>query len=542
MPFKCLTENDKVLIDRYIEQFGPGYDDAIAERNKNLEYILKPWADAKKDFLFKLFGGRLIIEKEVDIEKDVDMLESEMEEAFTHNEAFIRFKNDFYRVVDEFSTVGSNDWFNIKAFVYPSILASNLYDYSWRAFEFELPGLPRPVKVNPGVKPMKILGKIADAYKLESFEPFRIAHSMILNKKSFKGTLCLSIHPMDYMTMSDNSMNWESCMNWQEPGDYRQGTVEMMNSPTVIVAYLKGGTPFEFCHGHFWNNKRWRSLFVVNEYFNVDVKGYPYQSSELKELVRDMLFNLAKDNCGIEYTHEYEYDGGDEEVILDHGERMHMRFDNGMMYSDFGCLGGKHHTIRATEDNPRDFWSEWPIYSGATECMWCGTTCTANDDFIDSSSVVCNDCVDAERCDHCGERIRGEHYYIGDDIICEYCWENNCAEDGITGEVYYSEELTEIYLSPHKEGFSPSDCWRYPVIYAYLDDDYADYTKYFKDGKDSIRECVVYNNYGGYSKYKFVYYEDLAEDGRDFLFDVDETFTEDPLYNEVRPTTYDYRN
>ena len=38
--------------------------------------------------------------------------------------------------------------------------------------------------------------------------------------------------------MSDNNSGWESCMSWRNNGCYRRGTVEMMNSPYVIVAYL----------------------------------------------------------------------------------------------------------------------------------------------------------------------------------------------------------------------------------------------------------------------------------------------------------------
>ena len=76
---------------------------------------------------------------------------------------------------------------------------------------------------------MRVLSKIATAYNLPGFEDFRIAQSLVTNQANLKGYITLSIHPLDYMTMSDNNCGWDSCMSWQEEGCYRQGTVEMMN-------------------------------------------------------------------------------------------------------------------------------------------------------------------------------------------------------------------------------------------------------------------------------------------------------------------------
>ena len=93
---------------------------------------------------------------------------------------------------------------------------------------------------------------------LEEFEDFRIKHSRILSEKEFIGRLSLSIHPLDFMTMSDNDSDWSSCMSWRTCGSYRRGTVEMMNSPCVVVAYLSASKPMVLDRGsHFkWNIKK----------------------------------------------------------------------------------------------------------------------------------------------------------------------------------------------------------------------------------------------------------------------------------------------
>ena len=75
------------------------------------------------------------------------------------------------------------------------------------------------------------------------------------------------------MTMSDNANNWSSCMRWTDRsggvdhGDYCAGTLECMNSPYIIIAYLHNPKhSFELslydCNDWQWNSKQWRELFI----------------------------------------------------------------------------------------------------------------------------------------------------------------------------------------------------------------------------------------------------------------------------------------
>ena len=70
-------------------------------------------------------------------------------------------------------------------------------------------------------------------------EDFRIYISQLLNTRAFTGNLCISIHPLDYITMSDNSYGWTSCMSWLKKGNYAGGTVEMMNSDNAYILKVK---------------------------------------------------------------------------------------------------------------------------------------------------------------------------------------------------------------------------------------------------------------------------------------------------------------
>ena len=65
--------------------------------------------------------------------------------------------------------------------------------------------------MNRGCKIMKILRKLAILVDSEAlFESNRLRQSQIMNDARIKATLCLSIHPIDYLTASLNENNWRS--------------------------------------------------------------------------------------------------------------------------------------------------------------------------------------------------------------------------------------------------------------------------------------------------------------------------------------------
>jgi hypothetical protein len=77
---------------------------------------------------------------------------------------------------------------------------------------------------------------------MEDFKKWQTWLSTICTVKEYKTNLVLSIHPIDFMTSSDNASGWTSCMNWRDDGGYSSGTIEMMNSNMVIIAYLENNS------------------------------------------------------------------------------------------------------------------------------------------------------------------------------------------------------------------------------------------------------------------------------------------------------------
>ena len=151
----------------------------------------------------------------------------------------------------------------------------------------------------------------------EEYEAFRIWHSMLFNSAKMTGNLCLSIHPLDYITMSENDEGWSSCMNWHDEGCYRRGTIEMMNSKYVLVAYVKSeNNEIYMGNDNHWNSKKWRSLFYLDKDIITSIKGYPYQHPALVKVIIEKLEELAEANLGYMYGHKLRKSDGEDSYLM----------------------------------------------------------------------------------------------------------------------------------------------------------------------------------------------------------------------------------
>ena len=234
-----------VKSEEYVENFAP------------LETLLSNWNEAKNQYLAKMFDGQLILEQEVEYDATPEELEYRLNKIYRPRYD----KNEFFKSL--YNLFWNNQIFSVLTRDYSEAFPSTcsyLMDYKvLMANRWEKPATIFPLpndhsfKAYPGTKITHILSRLAKEWELPGWEAVREAHALASSSKKTRGTLCLSIHPFDYMTMSDNEENWESCMNWREEGCYRAGTVEMMNSPMVVVVYLKSDETDLW--NYSWNSK-----------------------------------------------------------------------------------------------------------------------------------------------------------------------------------------------------------------------------------------------------------------------------------------------
>ena len=445
-------------------------------RAADLEHLMRFWEAGKAHHLYDIFGEQFVIEKAISFERTDNDLADQVRDAYSYDGPMYNFRSNFRDWVSRMETKGVLSYreaYFLRELVSASYLATNKYEGD--LIKLNIGGTN--IAIQNGCKPSRVLGKIAQAAGIEGFEAFRIAHSNILAEKMQKGVMCLSIHPLDYLTMSDNTYDWESCMNWRNSGCYRIGTVEMMNSPCVVVAYIKGQESMRF--GNFeWNSKKWRNLFIVNSNLICGIKGYPYQSDKFDKICIEMLRDLAETNLGFTYCDdivEHYFDCQSEVLYIEELDKnIRFDFETRYMYPDFGNNNTTHLVVS------KDARSTIKCnYSGPTECMYCGELMDeSNYDCDDCSYVICNDCMAAIKCEHCGCRISAddEVYELDGTTMCYDCYQDRAVYDPFDEQYHDCSNVSTVYLV--------ADKYALPMIkdgYANnVEEVYKDY-RYFKN-------------------------------------------------------------
>ena len=474
--FERLPDEDKLQFKSYLSHYGDEGNGTISL--DRLGYFLRFW-DGNKEPFFRAFGEQFIVKKKVRLAKSKDELADEMYIALTSS-AHQMVRNFMSAYRDAARRVG-NDMgdldvtYRLKSFVDDyEMLADNVY----LGPGFTIPGKytkdGRPLVVNSNCKVVKMLGKIAAALDVElpimycsdcgcyytngetecgyehgplvkssGYELFRQAHSQVLNQKQIKGNLCLSIHPLDFITMSDNNCGWTSCMSWMdEPGDYRLGTIEMMNSPCVIVAYVESKESM-WTPGGDWNSKRWRQLYIVTKEVILGNRQYPYYSDELQGMaiqwIRDLMTQIPGYGPYPEETIQLE--NGSWNTIRD--KEIHFDFQCNYMYNDVYDSRLAYVADQKIEDD----YCYYCNFSGPAVCTGCGEIIGLDE--VDASVVQCRACDGHWRCDFCGDwhSHYDDSYSVDDEYIaCDWCYHHELSVCEVCGEHHRNDSMFHIYI------------------------------------------------------------------------------------------------
>lgn len=439
-----IPEQERNMIGNYIREY-------VGTPKVDLDYLLRFWK-ANKPTLFKLLGNSLTYSFEASLEKSEGELQTQWREIGRNNPHIDKFIDTVNHIINKYneeaekkkSFTESLYFFRSNKFIQMvqwKAFLSNVYD--GESGTLELDNLS--VKIQKGMKNMKILGKIATTFgdlypDLQYFEEFRLAHSQLVNDRAYKGKITFSIHPLDFMTMSDNACDWSSCMSWEDSGCYRKGTVEMMNSPCVLVAYIEKSNPYILPDGAEWNNKRWRELFIVDKQGIFGIKGYPYWNRDIELACLAELEKLA--NINLNWGHfnpdpvELDMNDGYDFTAFYKDSRIELTTD--AMYNDFRY---SHHKAILPERLKGNIYVH---YSGETECMTCGCLIT---DYDNEEDLQCDGCNDLDYCEDCEERYhRDELTEVDGMFLCGGCYDYRVRRDIFTEEPHLVDNMVTIAI------------------------------------------------------------------------------------------------
>lgn len=444
------------------------YSQGISE--VNIADLMNNWYHAKSLFIQKMQG--LIYElpdtyyfnlspeeKKVRVDNFVSILE---DERYIDNDTFEDFRNfilknqdGFFKntVIDDYNTVNGD-----KIAAGTKLL---------RAFKFF-------------VDDSDVLHRLQDKA------------SMIIQEDKIEGKLCLSVHPLDFLSVSENAHNWRSCHALD--GEYRAGNLSYMCDNATVVCYLKSLKDANLPHfppSMLWNSKKWRVLCFFSEDRQMMFAGrqYPFNSAEGINLVKDVLIPKALDMSFSQWRTEKIdqiprwYPDGDpyvlDEKYIPVGDRlitMHslikdnsdLHFDDLLRSSFYDPM----YAFRKIYHIPWYIgWGDEPALEKderwATESRGCKTTrfhigshprcCHCSKDLIYmSGSMLCKDCEleygtsddeDLRRCPICGTRFwANDGYWIEseDQLICPDCFDGEYGACDRCGEYFHVDNLYQL--------------------------------------------------------------------------------------------------
>lgn len=415
--------------------------------NPNTDQLMEDWREAKRDFI-EAMGGKLIYEYPEPVSFELGAKEKHLR-------------------IDDFICMLSDRWrndpladfveFNKDGFFSNQVIE----DYPYNGII-----IPKGMKL---LKAFKYFESDTDA-----LNDIQSAASMIIQEDKVEGILCVSVHPLDFLSSSENTHNWRSCHSLD--GEYRAGNLSYMVDKTTVICYLRSKRMEKlpnFPEDVLWNSKKWRVLLYFSENWDMLFAGrqYPFTTESGLDFVKDKLLASAHLQMGDAWTawtrkkiksfedngifssfrHPYCFAGKslvpiNKLVVNEPGSLMFNDLLSSSCYDPVYALRGE-----------KTIWGVDPYYSikttplfrvgGAVKCCCCG-----KEDIELTESFMCNECEikygDAQSdmfaiCPCCGHRYfydDGVYVESTEEVICPDCAEKELMTCPICGDIIYKND------------------------------------------------------------------------------------------------------
>lgn len=356
-----LSKEDQELFEQVVFAYGNTYIE-------NIESVLFEWSHNKLQ-LYRAFGNNLRVVKEVEVTGD---------HSFVRKEIYNKKQKEVFPIVLSRQLCEKQAPQNVIEY------CDRLRSTDWLANGFtkcEIK-LPSGRKIPVGTRVMRAYGTVMREFNIhnEWFESFKNTISEARTKATNrKIKLTFSIHPVDFLLMSQNSNGWSSCF---APGhEQARSVIELMNAASCLLVYVDNeDVPFEI-NGRKLPNMVWRTTAYVNNEMVLMGKSYPFKDSRLTEQAINIVANLVK----FQSDGQLRFATSDEETL-----QSIMRCPG--TWSDFWfdpeCEDFMYYRHK-DRVHPKIFINNEPT------CMCCGSTYNV----IESNSWVCKDCLKNKRYD-----------------------------------------------------------------------------------------------------------------------------------------------
>lgn len=401
----------------------------------NVDQIIEKWLEAKSSFI-KGLQGNLIYQSDEVVSFHLDKKSQEERLAKFTDLVCTHYKNELLsEYLDE---INSKEFYNNKT-EYQYIF----YDSNNKKEII----IPENFKV---IKSFKFFE--ADPQKLEKIQN---EASRLIQEDVVYGYLCYSVHPLDFLSASENVHNWRSC--YALDGEYRTGCLNYLMDSSSVICYLRA-VGDKAVLPHFpsnipWNSKKWRVwLFFSNDQLMLfSGRQYPFSNNLGLEYIKDKILpKVGMGNWdGFYDTFVSQVDNG--KYIIPLANPMYpvnqtlksirdlvIKKKNTHIYNDIleSCC---YHPQYAYKVFPNRIWTLPTGYTNDKTKFYIGEPCLCpicGDNYIDSSNILaCQSCMEKYEledideyyyCDCCGTSVPEDRIYtltISEDKVCSTCYE-----------------------------------------------------------------------------------------------------------------------
>lgn len=383
------------VIDANIKNEGSLDDKCITAESVGIKRLLREWASNKAALLHSpLFNGELIRNLgEVNITPNADDDENKY------------YLSDFCCKLHDYRLEGKICWYEFDALTEFLEAQSDGFLTNQVTNDYSI----YDIFLNKGRKISRCIKYfIKDEEKVREIQDL---YSTYIQKRKIRGELCISIHPLDFLSSSENTYKWRSCHALD--GEYKGGNLSYMIDPTTIVCYIKGQDGVKlprFPESVPWNDKKWRMLIHIDPKdagFVAFGRPYPFASDDLRNLIYEKFKRIYSDiNFSpleqIEYN-EYEYPAYDfitGEYKIQKSSAKSINF-HGQHIPRVRVVDDSEGTCfyDLLESSFYDFWyfyneekNEVPFLRIGLSpcCVYCGASCPTSEYFL------CGDCLEYE--------------------------------------------------------------------------------------------------------------------------------------------------
>ena len=273
------------------------------------------------------------------------------------------------------------------------------------------------IKCATGQKTSRIIGKLCKQFGVDKHQRYNSVYAQLADAFSplqMQNTVVFSLHPCDFLEMSNKENTWYSCHNL-ESGSWQAGCLSYMTDGVTIILYTVDEGVKQDYHKALRRN---RQVFFYQDNMLYQSRLYPDGNDELMTQYRTLAQNAIAACLGVPDLWVLK-------VKREELTNCYKTVDGSCHYKDYHNYGNLSLLKGTVVTSPFQIGSP-PI------CLCCGET------YFNKNKTKCTDCENRSVCADCGQTApQSLGRYLDGAFHCNACIHTCSACGNVTAETMY---------------------------------------------------------------------------------------------------------